>query len=435
MNEIPEEVVELAECGDESSMQSKTVYVSVGDDGGGPFALARGIVSGLLEQAKAHSIKLNIIIEGWSGEKEKGRHESLLDYLQPQQYDKGAEFVERNKLIWIERDKKKQWVNPEDTKNEVLLKFPEHIKTYLNERSNFQKLSNADLVIGVVDPCIIAAAKSQGKKSICVTDHTWDVTMRLILEQVSLLDAETQSIIHQIGALYAQADCLYMWPEPVTPDCPFFEGAKELGVDLRRLPGVLEAPKKSRAAVQESLNIQPKNRNLPTVCLSSGALGALGEIFKKVCESYKEVPPEEYNVVIDAEVDNIRLYPVFQPGYGMLQLRSRPLPLVDQCMAYDLLITRAGGGAVNAAIASACPWVSVTEPLHPQVNAIAQCARRLGLARCIPYEVFEQNPRSVIERELLDNKVQNKKIISKLYEHSWEAKIRFAEGVIREFFA
>lgn len=433
MNEIPEEVVELAESGDESSMQSKTVYVSVGDDGGGPFALARGIVSGLLEQAKVHSIELNIIIEGWPDEKEKGRHESLLDYLQSQ-YDKEAEFVERNKLIWIERGKKKQWVNPEDTKNEVLLKFPEHIKTYLNERSNFQKLSNADLVIGVVDPCIIAAAKSQGKKSICVTDHTWDVTMRLILEQASLLDAETQSIIHQIGALYAQADCLYMWPEPITPDCPFFEGAKELGVDLRRLPGVLEASKKSRADVQERLRIQPKNRNLPTVCLSSGALGALVGIFRRVRESYEKARPNKYNVIIDAVIDNIR-YPVFQPGYGMLELESRPLPLVDQCMAYDLLITRAGGGAVNAAIASACPWVSVTEPLHPQVNAIAQCARRLGLARCIPYEVFEQNPRSVIERELLDNKVQNNKIISKLYEHPWEAKIRFAEGVIREFFA
>jgi UDP-N-acetylglucosamine:LPS N-acetylglucosamine transferase len=184
--------------------------------------------------------------------------------------------------------------------------------------------------------------------------------------------------------------------------------------------------------MQKKLGIHDENRTLPTVCLSTGALGALENIFRKVVASYKASPPKTYNVVIDSKVNDVN-YPVFQPNFPMAELKSRPGPLIDQCMAYDLLITRAGGGAVNAAISSACPWVSIMEPLHPQVNAIAQSARKMGLTRCIPYEVFEHDPCRIIERELIDSELENRKIISKLYELSSQAEIRFADGVLREF--
>ena len=259
--------------------------------------------------------------------------------------------------------------------------------------------------------------------------------MKLVLEQVSALDRDAQDAIHYIGSLYARADCLYMFPQPITPDEPFFEGGKVLCRDVRRLPGVLEYPTKNRADVQALLNIDQKNRDLPTVCLTSGMLGALESVFQEVFQSYSRTRPVEHNVVIDAVITDIsgkHKQPVFQPGCPRSTMQERP-HLTDQGIAYNLFINRAGGGAVGSAIASGTPWVSITEPLHPQVNAIAQCARKMGLARVIPYEAFEEAPREVIERELLHRQQLNKDAIARLYEMVSQAEYRWAEGVIQEF--
>lgn len=224
-----------------------------------------------------------------------------------------------------------------------------------------------------------------------------------------------------------------MWPEPITPNKHFFEGAQALGVEVRRLAGVLETPTISRKKMQRKLKIKGKNRNRPTAYLASGALGALRKVFENLAESYENNPPKDYNVVIDSRELNI---PIFQPNHNMIPLfkrNRRRIPLIDQSIAYDLIITRAGGGAVNAAIAGACPWVSITEPLHPQVNGIAEAARKMGINRCIPYDVFADDPRGTIERQLLGKEVENRRIRAKLYEQASQAELRFADGVLREF--
>lgn len=408
-----------------------SLYVSIGDDGGGPFALARGIINGLLDAAESRDLAIDLVIEGWPGSEleSEQRQAHLLAGLRARQMD--VRLVTRDRLLWIERDAR-HWVHPAATRDAVLSPFRDRLDVYVDNHPSPEAIGAADIVIGVVDPCVLAAGIKYGtshQKRISVTDHTWDVTFRLILDQVGLLDPAALEIVHRIGALYAHADCLYMWPEPITPDMPFVAGARELGVDVRRLAGVLERPRRKRSEILDALQIEDINRALPVVCLSTGALGALEGVFRKLVGVYEQRPPSGYNVAIYAKVGSAK-NPVFQPGKPMTQARLSGISLVDQAMAYDLLITRAGGGAVNAAIAAACPWASIIEPYHPQVNAIAEAARANGLATVIPYEVLEADPRRVAERELIEKRALYQKMRARLLELACGIETRLGEAII-----
>lgn len=319
-----------------------SLYVSVGDDGGGPFALARGIINGLLDAAESRDLAVDLVIESWpdSELESEQRQAHLLAGLRARQMD--VRFVARDRLLWIERDAR-HWVHPAATRDAVLSPFRGCLDAYVDRHPSPEAIGAADIVLGVVDPCVLAAGIKYGashQKRISVTDHTWDVTFRLILDQVGLLDPAALEVVHRIGALYAHADCLYMWPEPITPDMPFVAGARELGVDVRRLAGALERPRRKRNEILSLLQIEETNRALPVVCLSTGALGALEGVFRKLVSVYEERPPVGYSVVIYATVGDAR-NPVFQPGKPMTQASLRGIPLIDQGVAYDLLITRA----------------------------------------------------------------------------------------------
>jgi hypothetical protein len=76
----------------------------------------------------------------------------------------------------------------------------------------------------------------------------------------------------------------------------------------------------------------------------------------------------------------------------------------------DLIVSRAGGGTTNDAIACRTPVCFVEEPGHWQVEAIRKNMERAGLARTIRLEEFKINPVAIISRELLENQRDNAKI-------------------------
>jgi len=80
----------------------------------------------------------------------------------------------------------------------------------------------------------------------------------------------------------------------------------------------------------------------------------------------------------------------------------------------DLIVTRAGGGTANDAIATRTPLVCVQEPGHWQVEAIRSALIKEGLARSVTLEIFRNNPMGVIEHELIDRWEENQKMRRRL---------------------
>ena len=72
-----------------------SVYVSVGDDGGGRFALARGVIAGLLEATALHDLAIELVIEGWRGLEERQAH--LVAGLEARQAS--VRYVPRDRLL------------------------------------------------------------------------------------------------------------------------------------------------------------------------------------------------------------------------------------------------------------------------------------------------------------------------------------------------
>lgn len=73
----------------------------------------------------------------------------------------------------------------------------------------------------------------------------------------------------------------------------------------------------------------------------------------------------------------------------------------------DLIVSRAGGGTVNDAIACRTPVCFVEEPHHWQVEAIRENMEKAKLARTIRLEEFKINPVAIISRELLERRREN----------------------------
>lgn len=74
--------------------------------------------------------------------------------------------------------------------------------------------------------------------------------------------------------------------------------------------------------------------------------------------------------------------------------------------AFDLLITRAGGGSANDSVACRVPLVCVEESSQSQVEAILKACEEKNLTRRIPWQEFEDDPKSAILAEY-DRKTEN----------------------------
>jgi hypothetical protein len=76
----------------------------------------------------------------------------------------------------------------------------------------------------------------------------------------------------------------------------------------------------------------------------------------------------------------------------------------------DLIVTRAGGGIVNDAIACRVPFVCVEEPNHWQVEMIRENCMHERITRTVPIDEFRTGDIvEIVERELR-NEVGNGKI-------------------------
>jgi UDP-N-acetylglucosamine:LPS N-acetylglucosamine transferase len=97
----------------------------------------------------------------------------------------------------------------------------------------------------------------------------------------------------------------------------------------------------------------------------------------------------------------------------------------------DLVITRAGGGIVNDAIACRVPLVCVEEPNHLQVEMIRKNCGKEGLTRTIRIGDFRDCPiGEIIDREL-GNQAGNRRIQKAMQGISNGMEERVAAAIIQ----
>ena len=100
----------------------------------------------------------------------------------------------------------------------------------------------------------------------------------------------------------------------------------------------------------------------------------------------------------------------------------------------DLLVTRAGGGTVNDAVACRTPFVCVRERGHSQVEAIhATCLKR-GLTREVDSAALEADPLGTILAEL-DRTRDHRAMVAVMRKIPNHAEEKLAREILREFTA
>ncbi len=100
----------------------------------------------------------------------------------------------------------------------------------------------------------------------------------------------------------------------------------------------------------------------------------------------------------------------------------------------DLIVSRAGGGTVNDAIACRVPMCCVEEPNHWQVEKIRKNMEDKGLTRTIKLEEFRLDPVAILQRELFEYAEDNAKIKRAMEKIPNRCEKKIVDGIVKFLF-
>ena len=327
------------------------------------------------------------------------------------------------------------------------------ILTYAQSRTEYTKalmdervIDDADLIIDFGVPQLMRAA--YGRKTVTVFDHAWSMSLERIgssdntvnLDSLSLRDSLED--IRNDEALTGRA---ILFQEPICPLDYHGYWRRLTGQVPEVIPGVLGGPLRTlayahdstyetiRSAFVEGKASQPLKEEYdvaktyakhilgiendePVLFISGGGTSVWDEVLSNMLDDYASKAPN-YNVVIfnptEAGKRCIKLKPETISLNGIQSTIQRAK--WNQCnkitfietlerethhvlfAAFDLILTRAGGGTVNNAIAFRVPLILVQEPGMWQVEQIRRSCLEMGLAEGVSLPDFMQNSRQCVE--------------------------------------
>lgn len=267
-----------------------------------------------------------------------------------------------------------------------------------------------------------AAAELQVPHRLTLFDHSWAATLRLIAsdEWQNIYQknpppgpqerAQAERIAAAIEEDEACVADLFLFENYLTPDA-FLNHWQSLGVIPQILPGVLggrvsgaDACAKLDAALAEYGAQRPAPRDRPLVLLSPGGTPVWDEQLPMLLEQVLDAAQPDYILILSKDLGRFlgtgadllaRVYSserlrYFGPLRGATQQAILP--------AFSRIVTRAGGGTVNDAIAAGVQFVFVEEP-QPQVKLIERECAALGLTGpAATLEEFRAHPKQCIDR-------------------------------------
>ncbi|MHC4477246.1 MAG: hypothetical protein ACYTEL_16490 [Planctomycetota bacterium] len=302
------------------------------------------------------------------------------------------------------------------------------IQEYPRHSDQYVLPDDVDAVVDIGTPAAARAAHAARKPIFTVFDHAWGKTYEMtldnlidllgstlglsrkaevarmrtnVLRSASIKASPVVKAIERIKQDERKSSAVFLFESYITPK-PFHEHWKSISVPIVPINGVFgggaRAPSKAREKARKRMGI-PKNAPEETVYILGGGTSVWDARLPVLISQLKE-KVLKYNVVIfdrKAKPNNyVRVgHNVYTGGAVDGQTVQGLLPGVN------LVITRAGGGIVNDAIACRVPFVCVEEPKHRQVEMIRKKCMRENLTRTIKIKEFRTgNIATIVEREL-----------------------------------
>jgi len=292
--------------------------------------------------------------------------------------------------------------------------------------------TDPDVVLDFGVPPAVRWARKKGIPSVTLFDHAWSRTLEMILEAEGRMHRpggtgaagkrpgpEGERLIRALREDEARVERLFVFPPFLTPPVfrRFWESIGVRPADTRAVFG--GRPGRTRREARTFLGLEKPG---PTVLVLAGDTpvwdAALLRLSGALVARARWLEDRGVNVVLyvpgrlreheavmaldRAGHDRVRRL-VYVPGGTVQEI----LPAVD------LVLTRAGGGMVNDAVACRVPLVCVPERTQPQVEAIlAACVDR-GLAREADAALFARDPLRVLLAEA-DRTAENRAVAGRM---------------------
>jgi len=455
-----------------------TVVIAPNEDGLGTSAWAVRLIKEIARQRKDCVSKIRVVV---ATRRREDFHKSI---FADSSNGPAIEIVKLNEgANKIELVKREGSTDALASIEAAILTYAESRREYRSELSRSNALEDADLVIDLGVPQLVRSVYSENlnraaksKKMVAaatVFDHAWSLSLRKIAFSIPLPEALTDKVedaLVDIENDEALAQEAIIFSEPISPLDYHGHWTKLLGRSPQVIRGALGGPlatleyvddqelsdlrveieaggrcpekayDRARRYARELLGI---NNDLPALFVSGAGTSVWDKILKRMIDDYQINEPD-YNVVIysPAEVESrgIVLSQQERVEKALLGNRQR-LIFIDKIAgethhilfpAFDLVLTRAGGGTVNDAIACGAPLVLVEEPGMWQVEQIRQSCLGMHIAEGVTLREFVDHPRGCVESQmgrLKDLKDQRERIRS-ISNHN---EIRLIEKLLRSF--
>jgi len=289
-----------------------------------------------------------------------------------------------------------------------------------------------DAVIDIGTPAAVRAAHASKKPAFTIFDHAWGKTYEKTLDnlidtltstlgvsgEMELDDARTGvfqpapirnsrvvKAIERIKQDEGKTSAVFLFDYYIAPE-PFHKHWEALGVKIVPIKGVFGGRElASRDEARQKMGISESANDKTVYILGGGSPvwdAKLPEIISQLREKVlpcnvvvfdRNAKPHDYQRIGNS---------LYKGGAVYGETLQGLLPGVD------LIITRAGGGVANDAIACRVPFVSVEEPGHWQVEMIRKNCEREGLTRTIPIDLFRRGDiAKLIADQLINHEANN----------------------------
>lgn len=259
-------------------------------------------------------------------------------------------------------------------------------------------------------PPAVRWAQGRGIPSVSVLDHAWSRTLEMVFDhqmQASGPDKRLvlegcrpawERVVRAVREDEARIRRLFVFPPFLTP--PVFRRYwEEIGVPARDVGGVFGG--RAERSREEAIVFLRLPEPGCTVLVLGGDTPVWDAALLKLACSLVENPGRlescsvnlvifvPYRLLVRQEIRRLD---------GLRHPRVRRLEYVpggtiqEILPAVDLVVTRAGGGTVNDAVACRVPLVCVPERTQPQVEAILDACLAEGLARAADPDAFREDP-------------------------------------------
>ncbi|MCX6901028.1 MAG: hypothetical protein NT105_20330 [Verrucomicrobia bacterium] len=274
-----------------------------------------------------------------------------------------------------------------------------------------------DLVVEFGVPAAARWAAKHGIPCVSICDHAWGRTLDMIFADAkepltARQCTQWRSLIAAIRRDESLTRKLFLFPEFISP--PLFRAHWRRVAPravVRRLSGVLGGTAAwNKQQAREYLGLAMPGR---IVMIQGGDTPAWDALLQRLVPAFLDASSE-----LEARRLNVAFYiPRRLAGRGNVRRLADPV-VARRCPRVrafapvpggttqelfpfvDLLVTRAGGGTVNDAVACRTPFVCVRERSQSQVEAtLAACMRR-GLTRVVDSEALEADPLRTIFAEV-----------------------------------